>query len=267
MLPDGFKPRRIGPREAFAIERGLSQAVGLMLSDPHEPTPLPAAWPYTQRQPLPPLGCREHQRLPGLGGHWRVCSPNGEVPGGSAEPLGGAGGRGGILRAGDIVLRPYLRGGWVRFLNERTYASPLRFAAEFAVHRALWEAGFPTVEPLGYAWRRRRLGVEGVFLTHLAQGEPWPRHWNAQSERLALVDQALDALCAWGLWAPDLNATNILMTPSGGILMLDWDRARFQPNQNLRSRYEARLLRSLKKLGAPESLLHRFRIKEPLHSR
>jgi len=212
------------------------------------------------------LGCREGQELPGLGGGWRVCTPGGEVPEGEADPLGGAFGRGGVLSAGGSVLRPYRRGGLLRFLNERTYRSSLRFAAEHAVHRALWEAGFPTVEPLGYAWRPHGWGVEGVFLTRLAEGEPWPHRWDLSGEVRSALDQALEALCAWGLWSPDLNATNVLLTPGGGIALMDWDRARFVRGANLRPRYAARLARSLRKLGAPPEVAAYFdRATSPPH--
>lgn len=221
-----------------------------MLHDALAPA-LPPGWPYARRPILASLGCREDQVLPGLGGGWRICTPGGEVPAGEAAPLGGAFGRGGILRVGGTVLRPYRRGGFLHVLNERTYRSSLRFAAEHAIHRTLWEAGFPTVEPLGYAWRPQGWGVEGVFLTRLAEGEPWPRHWELSGRVLPRLDQAIDALCAWGLWAPDLNATNVLLPSGDGILLMDWDRAHFSPGTDLRPRYAARLARSLRKLGAP----------------
>ena len=222
-----------------------------MLHDPLVPLTLPDTWPYPRRQVQLPLACREGRGLPGLGGGWRVCAPAGDVDLGPADALPGAYGRGGILRAGDAVLRPYRRGGLLRHVNERTYRTSIRFASEYAIHRALWEAGFPTVEPLGYAWRPHRWGVEGVFITRFAEGEPWPRRWDLSARVRTDLDRALGALCAWGLWAPDLNATNVLLHADGGLLLLDWDRARFAPGADLRARYDIRLARSLRKLGAP----------------
>jgi 3-deoxy-D-manno-octulosonic acid kinase len=201
---------------------------------------------------MQPLGCRVNRELPGLGGGWRVCTPGGLVPEGEPATLEGAFGRGGVFRVGTWVLRPYRRGGLLRHFNERTYRSHLRFAAEYAVHRGLWDAGFPTVEPCGYAWRPVRFGVEGVLITRLAEGEAWPSNWQTGLDRAEEVRQVLQSLCDWGLWAPDLNATNFLFPSQGGVLMLDWDRAQFQPESaNLWSRYRARLERSLRKLGAP----------------
>ena len=227
-----------------------------MIHDPYIVPPLPADWPFEPGLPLRPLGCRLNQELPGFGGGWRVCTPGGTVPTGDDQPLAGAFGRGGVRRVDDWVLRPYRRGGLLRHLNERTYRTHLRFAAEHAVHRGLWEAGFPTVEPRGYAWRPTRLGVEGILLTRFAEGTPWPRAWDQTRERMPAIAQAIQALCDWGLWSPDLNATNAIFRGDGGVLLLDWDRAHFeQPGPSLQARYLARLRRSMAKLGAPEDVL------------
>lgn len=223
-----------------------------MIHDPYIVPPLPATWPFEPGTPLRPLGCRLNRELPGLGGGWRICTPGAIEPSGEAVPLAGAFGRGGVIRAGDMVLRPYRRGGLLRHLNERTYRTHLRFAAEHAIHRGLWEAGFPTVEPLGYAWRPTRFGVEGVLFTRMAEGDSWPHRWDLSAERAEAIQQALACLCEWGLWSPDLNATNVLLPPGGGALFLDWDRAGFTASDvDLMPRYRARLERSLQKLGAP----------------
>lgn len=227
-----------------------------MIHDPFIVPPLPDAWPYPPGMSLRPLGCRLNMDLPGFGGGWRVCTPGGTPILGEAVPLAGAYGRGGILRVGDLVMRPYLRGGLLRHLNERTYRTHLRFAAEHAVHRGLYEAGFPTVEPLGYAWRPKGLGVEGVLFTRLTEGEAWPRNWAMGLARREELRAAVAALCTWGLWSPDVNATNVLFPTGGGVVLLDWDRARFMPEGiDLWPRYRARLERSLRKLGAPAETL------------
>lgn len=225
-----------------------------MIHDPYIIPPLPPDWPYEPGLPLRPLGCRLNLDLPGFGSGWRVCTPGGIVPSGDPVPLAGVFGRGGILRVGDLVLRPYRRGGLIRHLNERTYRTHLRFAAEHAVHRGLWEAGFPTVEPVGYAWRPCGLGVEGVLITRLAEGEPWPLRWDLSAARANDIRRSIHSLGQWGLWSPDLNATNVILPNKGGALLLDWDRARFEASgQDLWLRYRARLERSLRKLGAPSA--------------
>ena len=202
---------------------------------------------------------REEVDLGPLGSGWSVLTRAGLDLTSSCRPLAGVYGRGGIQRCGDVVLRPYRRGGLIRFLAERSYASPRRFEREWEIHRALWEAGFPTVRPLGYGRRRSGLAWEGVYLSAFEEGRPWPLDWDAGRARIPALLDAIRALSAWGLWAPDLNATNILMPEDGSLRLLDWDRAAFVHGQDLVRLYLRRLQRSLRKLQAPESLLAELR--------
>jgi len=153
------------------------------------------------------------------------------------------------------VIRPYRRGGLVRHVNERIYASIGRFAREASVHLALWDAGFPTVEPLGYGYRKRLWGVEGVYLTRYVEAMPWPARWDRSPIVVPQVVQLVDSLAAWGLHAPDLNATNFLVAAGDRVVALDWDRSNWSQATDLRARYAERLLRSLRKLGAPDSVV------------
>ncbi len=214
---------------------------------------LPSLWPYALRASGVPPVMRKGFVIPGEGDDWTLlAAPDLDLEG-DAAGLSGAFGRGGVRRQGDVVLRPYRRGGLVRHLNARIYASSGRFAQEFLVHRALWLAGFPTVEPLGYAVRRRAWGVEGLFLTRHEECVPWPRTWEARDVS-GQLRSAIEALCAWGLHSPDLNATNVMVTPEGGVLLLDWDRAAWG-GRDLLARYRTRLVRSLTKLEAPNQIL------------
>jgi hypothetical protein len=214
--------------------------------------PLPSSWPFAPRGPsAAPVASRTV--LPGLDGVWHLEAAAGLDLSAPPAALGGAFGRGGVFRCGEVVLRPYRRGGLVRHVNERIYAGPGRFRRECQVHRALWDAGLPTVEPLGWAFRPRLWGCEGVYLTRFTAGAPWPRAWDAAG--LDQVRAILDALCAWGLYAPDLNATNFLVEPGGHVLALDWDRALWTPGVPLLERYRQRLARSLRKLGAPPEIV------------
>ncbi len=195
---------------------------------------------------------REDVDIPGYGSGWALQAAQGLLLEGEPRLLGGAFGRGGVAKLGDVVVRPYRRGGFVRHLNERTYPGPSRFQAELAVHRALWMAGLPTVEPLGCAWRRHGWGVEGLYLTRWVAGTPWPRRWEGAS--WPDVARILRALSEWGCWVPDLNATNVYLDESGVIRVLDFDRAEFISGTALERRYLERLGRSLAKLGAPQEL-------------
>jgi hypothetical protein len=212
---------------------------------------LPAAWPYPPRGDGAAGTCRAGAALSGLGGGWSLYLRGSFPLEGAASGTPLRFGRGGIQRLGDLVLRPYRRGGLLRHLNERIYLSPARFVQEYDLHRALWQAGFPTVEPLGYGFRRCLWGVEGIYLTRFAEASPWPECWDRSREVIPQVARLVEALAAWGILAPDLNATNLLVALDGGVLALDWDRSRFTQARDLRGRYRERLLRSLRKLGAP----------------
>ena len=210
---------------------------------------LPEAWPYQPRTALPALEIREGVDIPGCGGGWTLEGRDLELNG-QGGMMDDAFGRGGVRRLGDVVLRPYRRGGWMAKVNGRVYASAARFRHELAIHRALWEAGFPTVEPLAFAWRRAGLGIEGLYFTRFADAKPWPSDWSAPL--MGELVEAIVALSDFGLYAPDLNATNV-MRGAGGLVLLDWDRAAWTSGPLL-PRYHARLKRSLAKLDAPMEL-------------
>lgn len=216
---------------------------------------LPADWPFQPRQ-----GSMDHfdmgktLDIPGLGKDWAIRGVEG-FPDHISDtaPMKNAFGRGGVLRAGDMVIRPYRRGGLLRHFNQSTYLSTARFEDEFAIHRALWLAGFPTVEPLGYAFRKGFLGFEGLFFTRFEELTPWPRHWEKDFGFVQSLEWAIAALNLWQVHAPDLNATNVMVTQEKKALILDWDRAVFYKKKPA-ALNRARLLRSLVKLEAPEEL-------------
>lgn len=220
--------------------------------------PLPGDWPFLPRLLAPEAGLRRDAAIPGLGPDWFLQGVEKLHLDGEAEGLGGAFGRGGVFRVGSVVVRPYRRGGLVRHVIRRTYPGPGRFLREWEVHRALWAMGFPTVEPLGVAWRAHRLGVEGAFLTRLAQASPWPRSWTSGDAFLEALRTAFQALAAWGLWNPDLNATNVLVGSDGLPILLDWDRSSWNSSPGLLGRYRGRLAHSFRRLAAPPDLLSRL---------
>jgi hypothetical protein len=225
------------------------------------PPPLPDAWPFRAGDGRHDAIAAHESSLPGLGGAWQVFSTaplsalNGAQP--EAKPMDGVFGRGGLIQADGYVLRPYRRGGLMRHFNKGIYASASRFRDEYDVHAALWGAGFPTVEPIGYAYKKRLWGAEGVFITKNADAQPWPRAWG-DSDNLGHARQIavlIKALSAWGLWSPDMNATNFLLGHDGLILALDWDRARWVKKKCLAEKYWMRLRRSMYKLNAPAALI------------
>lgn len=215
----------------------------------------PVGWPYAPREVKTNLVTHSDQTVPGMGGGWTLRLAPGVTLEGAAKPLAGAFGRGGVFRMGDAVIRPYRRGGMVRHVNRSTYVGIHRFESEFEVHARLFALGFPTVQPLGYGFRRRGLGWQGLFITRWIEANPWPSSWCHGPEFMAALGAAVKALEAAECWAPDLNATNVLTNPEGGVLLLDWDRASFGQGPGLTPRYRARLLRSLQKMQAPADVI------------
>jgi hypothetical protein len=234
----------------------------LMMTPPR----LPDNWRFETRGVSGELKSAENVGLPGLGLGWNLFSTADVPETAEAAPLDHVFGRGGLIQAGDIILRPYRRGGLVRHFNKRTFLTTKRFHTEYNVHAALWRAGLPTVEPVGYAYRRHLLGFEGVYITRSAEGQPWPKTWidTNHSNQVTFANQVADlieSLAAWGLWAPDMNATNFLVTSDGRVLALDWDKAAWTTKPRLVERYWMRLERSLYKLNAPVALIDLLREK------
>ena len=225
------------------------------------PSPLPESWPFAAREAGRERSFADGVELPGFSGSWRLVTTTGLPDLNGATRLDGLFGRGGLIQAGDCILRPYRRGGLTRNLNKNTYLTANRFGAEYAVHSALWDAGFPTVEPVGYAYRRRFWGVEGVFITKRADGLPWPKTWETSdfADHVGQIAELIGSLSAWGIFAPDLNATNFFVAHDGRVLALDWDRARWTRSGRLLESYWARLERSMCKLGAPAVLIDSLR--------
>jgi hypothetical protein len=194
----------------------------------------------------------ENQDLGELGANWTRLGPPDLDLAQETASLDEAFGRGGIHRRGQVVVRPYRRGGAMRRVNERTYLNSARFQEEADIHRSLWENGFPTVEPLGFAFRPYSWGVEGLYFTRYAKASPWANAFDRTHELLPQLVRLLDSLSDWGLLAPDLNATNFIIDEQGTLLALDWDRAGWsEPGKRLREMYLRRLDRSLFRLNAP----------------
>ncbi len=194
----------------------------------------------------------ENLDLGDLGSDWTRIGPPDLQLAQESTSLGEVFGRGGICRRGAVVLRPYRRGGAIAHVNERTYFNSGRFQQEADIHRLLWENGFPTVEPLGFAFRRYSFGVEGIYFTRYVKALPWAQAFARTDELLPQFKRLLDGLSRWGLHAPDLNATNFIIDDDGCLLALDWDRAGWaEPGKALRETYLRRLDRSLIRLNAP----------------
>ena len=217
---------------------------------------IPSDWPYMPRIASKDYDHHKDVNLPGLPGLWQLETiPNLIISNKNRIRLEQSFGRGGVFKSGLIVFRPYRRGGLVRHFNTSTYYNTKRFKQEFYTHQAIWQSGLPTTEPIGWGYRRKLLGYEGVFLSRLTQGIPWPNAWQCNHDLFNQLQVMVRSLCFWKLYSPDLNATNILVDLKGNIVALDWDKAHWTNNPNIMKYYQNRLIRSMKKLNAKPEVL------------
>lgn len=190
---------------------------------------------------------------PHLLGQWQARVTQ-RVETSKINPLSTPFGRSVMYISKDCVIRPYVRGGLFAPLLKDRYFSPNRFEQEWRVHAMLFKAGFPTPEPVGFAFRQSCGFYQGLFISKYFNGTPWPKQWTLSPQVLEYLETSITKLSQWGIWAPDLNAANILVSEDS-LTFIDWDKAVVTSGgAHLMDRYKKRLLRSLIKLGAPMSL-------------
>ena len=215
--------------------------------------PLPPSWPYAARGARPEPSVRTGaEPCRAWTGAWTLEALPGLDLGGPPEGLEGAFGRGGVFRCGGRGAAPLPPGG-PGALRQRA-ALPAGPGGSGGSSRCTAPSGTRGCPPWS-PWAGPTAaagGCEGVYLTRFEGGPLAPR---LEPGALPQVRALLAALCAWGLYAPDLNATNFLVRPDGQVLALDWDRARWVAGAPLLARYRARLARSLVKLGAPREIV------------
>jgi 3-deoxy-D-manno-octulosonic acid kinase len=167
-----------------------------------------------------------------------------------------AAGRGQVSRfpltEGEGVLRRYRRGGLVAHVSNDAFLGN-RMLAEFRIHVALFQQGFPVPEPLGVVWERRGPLYRGAIATRSLEAITLLDHLNggaANPQILAQCGQRIREMHELGVWHADLQVKNI-MTDGDAVWLLDFDQARMgKPLSGLaRARNLLRLRRSLEKHG------------------
>mgnify|MGYP005847339499 CR=1 FL=1 len=181
-------------------------------------------------------------------------------------------GRGAVWRfplpdGGEGLLRESCRGGWAGRVLRRHYLLVNRPRWEWQVHLRAWQLGLPTVEPLGVRWRWEGPLCAGMLATRYAQGWSLAR-WvemtpeaEARREGLRRAGAAVRRIHDAGLLHVDLQIRNLLVTPAGDILLLDWDRGRDRgrpATRAERSHGVFRFRRSTEKAGWSSDLFEAF---------
>ena len=177
----------------------------------------------------------------------------------AAEPVDGAGGRGGAWyvegEAGPAVLKRYRRGGWMAALSEDAYLwlgeESARSWKEFALLRDMHGDGLPVPVPLAAAWRRSGWRYRACLLT---QRIPAVESLVAAVRRRgidapwAAIGATLARFHHRGLHHADLNAHNVLLGRDDSVHVIDCDKGRIeQAPGDWCARVLERLERSLRK--------------------
>lgn len=191
----------------------------------------------------------------------------------SAGPGGPAAGRGAVPRLPveghpdeRMMVRRYLRGGLLRFINRDLYLDGRRAFRELAVTAAAGRSGVPTAEVIAAVsiraagcWHRCFLFSKELpgcvdlpaYLLRRAEAASFAADKRAALERAARVVRLMHDR---GFFHADLNMKNILVqtgTPER-LFIIDWDKSRRHErlDDGLRRQNAVRFCRSLAKLAA-----------------
>ena len=158
---------------------------------------------------------------------------------------------------GPVVLRRYLRGGWVAKLSHERYffttVSRSRPFREFNILASLFELGLPVPRPVAALCEHSGIFSTGAIMTARIGGaqtlvDVLPEAENS-AELSGDVGKCIRRFHDAGVWHADLNARNILLNSEGHVYLIDFDRARFTPGKKVDGQGNlSRLKRSLTKL-------------------
>ncbi len=150
-------------------------------------------------------------------------------------PLVSGEGRGGIKMVDvdgcKLVVRKYTHGGLFRMITGDLFFDRRRATREAEIMNYLRERDFPAVKPFCAIAERRKPGWRLHLATVLEEGAvDLLRALGSSSgrERLRIAESLARAfweLTRAGVYHPDLHLRNVLVTPEGGLVFLDFDRA------------------------------------------
>jgi len=180
------------------------------------------------------------------------------------------GGRGGIVRTelkgvGNVVIKPYNRGGLIRHINKKTHVRirSFRSAAEFELTKRLLAWGVSVPEPVAWivcgrifyrAWLVTREIPEADTLADITD-------LNRTARLMAEVRRQVMQLVEHRVLHVDLHPGNVLIDRQDRIFLIDFDRAktgvRMAPCA-LERRYERRWQRAVIKHGLSGCLIPLF---------
>jgi len=164
---------------------------------------------------------------------------------------------------GPVVLRHYLRGGWVAAFSRQSYfytgVSSSRPFREYHVLAELHAKGLPVPRPVAALCQHHGALSTGAIMTvripstktfaDILSGE------GAVEGTWSKVGSCIRKFHDAGVWHADLNARNILLDTDLKVYLIDFDRARFNPGKPVNGGGNLnRLKRSFQKLWSQKKM-------------
>ena len=162
---------------------------------------------------------------------------------------------------GPVVLRQYLRGGWVaKFIRQSYFFTTVarsRPFREYHLLAALYELGLPVPQPVAAICEHHGIRSTGAIMTvrlssvqtladilpgNIGAPEYPEGFWKSIGKCIRRFHDA-------GVWHADLNARNILIDAGQQVFLIDFDKAQFTPGKVVNGKGNLeRFKRSLSKL-------------------
>ena len=165
--------------------------------------------------------------------------------------------------SGPVVLRQYLRGGWVARFSRQSYffstverSRPFR---EFHLLAALYAQGLPVPRPVAALCEHHGIISTGAIMTgRISSAKTLADVFTGSVPAEDLwkrIGKCIRRFHDAGVWHADLNARNILLDAGLQVFLIDFDQARFTPGKAVSGQGNLnRLKRSLTKLWPTEEL-------------
>ncbi len=155
---------------------------------------------------------------------------------------------------GPVVLRQYLRGGWVAKISRQSYffstVSRSRPFREYHLLAALYDLGLPVPKPVTALCEFHGIISSGALMTaRISSAKTLADVLPGNEAIWESVGKCIRRFHDAGVWHADLNARNILLDADLRVFLIDFDRARFTPGKVVNGEGNLkRLKRSLAKL-------------------
>ena len=169
---------------------------------------------------------------------------------------------------GDMVVKHYRRGGWVRLVVEDKYLrwGIPRCSAEFDMLSEVRRLGVRAPEPIAFAsrgkvfyrcWLVTRQVSSPLNLAELSRIDV-----QAALAAVAAVAVQIGSLIQHGIWHVDLHPGNVLVDPHRNTYLIDFDRAKssLSGRWRLPRKYLRRWRRAVEKHGLPLQLAKQLEI-------